>query len=127
MSVDLLTRVERDLCSLGEELWKFDGPDDSLDRVLERISLLRAQLNVQKSLQPVANLLRQQTINKALPNQKATKVKHLLRFVFRKSDRGDSRHKLLRDVDCDALKFCGLSYTTEEILKLDLAEFDIVK
>jgi len=124
MSVDLLKGVERDLCNLGEELWNVDGPDDVLDRVLERVSLLKAQL---KSLQPVANLLRQQPIKKALPNQKATKVKHLIRFAFRKNDRKDSRHKQLRDMDCDALKFCGLSYNTEEMFKLNDAEFDILK
>lgn len=126
MSADLLRRVEQDLENLGEELWNVDGPDDLLDRVLEKTSLLKAQLNVQKSLQPVANLLRQHPTKKALPKQKATKVKHLIRFAFRKNDRGDSRHKRLRDVDCDVLKFCGLSYTTEEILKLDHAELDIL-
>jgi hypothetical protein len=57
MSVDLLKRFERDLCNLGEELWNVDSPDDVLDQVLERVSLLKAQLNVQKLLQPIANLL----------------------------------------------------------------------
>jgi hypothetical protein len=127
MSVDRLNQVERDLSNLAKELWNVDGPDDVLERVLEKISLLKAQVKVQKSLQPIANLLRQQPINKALPNQKATKVKHLIRFAFRKSDRGDGRHKQLRNLDCDALKFCGLSYTAEEIYKLDDTEFDILK
>lgn len=30
-------------------------------------------------------------------------------------------------MDCDALKFCGFSNTTKEILKLDIAEFNILK
>lgn len=46
MSIDLLARIERDLSKMGEELWNFDGPDDILDKVLERLSLLKAQLDV---------------------------------------------------------------------------------
>ena len=49
MSADLLARIERDLCKVGEELWNFDGPEDILDKVLESLSLLKAQLEVQKS------------------------------------------------------------------------------
>jgi len=30
-------------------------------------------------------------------------------------------------LDCDALKLCGLSYTTEEIVKLGDAEFEILQ
>jgi hypothetical protein len=126
MSVDLLKRIERDLCSIGEELWKVDGQDDVLDGVLKEISLLKAQLNVQKSLQPIANLLRRQPMKRALPNQKATKVKRFIRFIFRKGS-GEDRYKELRNLDCDVLKFCGLTYTVEELVKLDDAEFDILK
>jgi hypothetical protein len=42
---------------MGEELWNIDGLDDVLDKVLERLLLLKAQLEVQKSLQAIANLL----------------------------------------------------------------------
>jgi hypothetical protein len=140
MSADLLARIERDLCKMGEELWNIDGPDDILDKVLERLSLLKAQLEVQKSLQATANLLRRVPSDKALPKQQATKVKHLVRFAFRKNSRQEllergkegkehkeGRHRKLRKLDCDALKLCGLSYTTEEIIKLGDAEFEILQ
>jgi len=42
MSADLLARIEHDLSKMGEELWNIDGPDDALDKVLERLSLLKA-------------------------------------------------------------------------------------
>ncbi len=44
MSADLLARIERALCKMGEELWNVGGPDNVLDKVLERLSLLKAQL-----------------------------------------------------------------------------------
>jgi hypothetical protein len=143
MSADLLARIERDLSKMGDELWNIDGPDDILDKVLKRLLLLKAQLEVQKSLQATANLLRQVPSDKALPKQRATKVKHLVRFTFRKNSRqellerggeGDGgggieegRHRKLRKLDCDTLKLCGLSFTTEEIVKMGDAEFDILQ
>lgn len=134
MSADLLARIERDLCKVGEELWSIDGPDDVLDKVLERVSLLKAQLEVQKSLQATANLLRRVPSDRGLPKQQATKVKHLIRFAFRKNSRQEilerdeeGRHQKLRKLDCDALKLCGLSYTTEEIVRLGDAQFGILQ
>jgi hypothetical protein len=137
MSTDLLARVERDLCNMGEELWNIEGPDDIFDKVLERLSLLKAQLEVQKSLQATANLLRRVPSDRALPKQQATKVKHLVRFAYRKNSRQErlergkegkeGRHQKLRRFDCDALKLCGLSYTTEEIIKLSDSEFEILQ
>lgn len=35
-------------------------------------------------------------------------------------------HRKLRKLDCDVLKFCGLFYITEEIVKLGDAEFEIL-
>jgi hypothetical protein len=134
MSADLLARIERDLSKMGDELWNIDGPDDILDKVLKRLLLLKAQLEVQKSLQATANLLRQVPSDKALPKQRATKVKHLVRFTFRRNSRQEllergeeGRHRKLRKLDCDALKLCGLSYTTEEIVKMGDAEFEILQ
>lgn len=140
MSADLVPRIERDLCNLREELWSIDSPDDVLNGVLEMVLLLKAQLEVQKSLQATANLLRRQPSDKALPKQQATKVKHLIRFAFRKNsrqellerseegkERKEDRRRKLRKLDCDALKLCGLSYTTEEIVKLGDVEFEILQ
>jgi hypothetical protein len=146
MSADLLARIERDLSKIGNELWNIDDPDDILDTVLKRLLLLKAQLEVQKSLQATANLLRHIPSDKALPKQRATKVKHLVRFTFRKNSRqellergaegdgGDGggggeegRHRKLRKLDCDALKLCGLSYTTDEIVTIGDTEFEVLQ
>ncbi|CZS94284.1 uncharacterized protein RCO7_10332 [Rhynchosporium graminicola] len=137
MSAALLERIERELCRMGKELWNIDSPDDFFDKVFERLSILKAQLEVQRSLQATANLLRRVPGNKALPKQQAMKVRHLVRFAFRKNSRQElpgrgkkgkeGRHRKLRKLDCDALKLCGLSYTTEEIVKLGNAEFEILQ
>jgi hypothetical protein len=143
MSADLLARIERDLSKMGEELWNIDGPDDIRDKVFKRLILLKAQLEVQKSLQATANLLRQVPSNKGLPKQRAKKVKNLVRFTFRKNSRQEplkrgkegegvegvegGRHRKLRKLDCDALKLCGLSYTTEEIVKMGDVEFEFLQ
>jgi hypothetical protein len=137
MSSDLLARIERDLCNIGEELWNIDGPDNIFDKVLEIISSLKAQLEIQKSLQATASLLRQVPSDKALPKQQATKVKNLIRFAFRKNSRQElleqgkegkeGKHRKLRKLDCDAFKLCGLSYTIEEIVKLGDTELEILQ
>ncbi|KAI1318811.1 hypothetical protein F5Y16DRAFT_112376 [Xylariaceae sp. FL0255] len=127
MSDTLLDGIEHKLDSIGRDLWKVDGPDDALDKVLDKLLLLRAQVEVQKTLQTTANLLRRQPSDKALPKQQATKVKHLIRFVFREETRGGDRHKQLRDLDCDALKLCALSYTTEDMVKMENAKFTLLQ
>ncbi len=127
MSADLLEKINHDLHKCGEELWNIDVSDKVLDDVLQTLSLLRVQVNVRKSLQATTNLLRQQPNDKAFPKQQATKVKHFIRFVFRKESRGGGRHKQLRDLDCNAIKFFGLSYTIEEIVKMDDGEFETLK
>ncbi|KAL2014980.1 hypothetical protein VTK56DRAFT_6638 [Thermocarpiscus australiensis] len=127
MSVGLLERIEQELDKIGEELWNADAPDGALDKIHQKLSSLKAQVGIQKSLQATANLLRRQPIDKALPKQRAIRVKHLIRFVFRKESRGGARHKQLRVWDCNALKLLGLSYSIEEIVKMDDAEFEILQ
>ncbi len=119
-------RIEYELDSIGHDLWSIDGADDALDNILSKLSLLKAQVEVQKTLQCTANMLRQHTGNGALPKQQATKVKHMVRFVFRKASRGGERHRQLRQLDCDALKLCALSYTTDEIVRMEEPKFKLV-
>jgi hypothetical protein len=42
MSIDLLARIKRDLCKVGEELWNFNSLEDILDKVLKSLLLLKA-------------------------------------------------------------------------------------
>jgi hypothetical protein len=51
----------------------------------------------------------------------------MIRFVFRKQSRGGARHKQLRAWDCNALKFLGLSYSIEEIVKIEDIEFELLR
>jgi hypothetical protein len=130
MSVSLLERIkriERDLDRFGAELWDADGPDGTLDEIHRQLTSLKVQVGIQKSLQATVNLLRRQPVNQALPNQRANRVKHLIRFVFEQKSGGGERQKQLRAWDCDALKFLGLSYSVKEIVKLDDAEFEILQ
>ena len=71
-------------------------------------------------------MLLQTPSDKALPNQQATRVKHFIKFMFKKTERWKERQTQLRKLECDALKFCGLSYTIKEIHKLPLAQFDFL-
>ncbi|KJK73843.1 hypothetical protein H634G_10874 [Metarhizium anisopliae BRIP 53293] len=122
-----LKRLEEELEKIRQDLWDVDSSDDALDKVLAKITSLKAQFEVQKSLQVTANLLRRQPKDRALPKQQATKVKHLIRFVFRKDSRGGDRSQQLRQLDCDSLKLCGLTYTTEDIVKMEHEKFELVR
>jgi len=44
--------------------------------------------------------------------------------VFENTTRSVDRNERLRNLDCNALKFCGLSYKIKEILELPMAQFD---
>ena len=47
MSTKLIDRMKHSLQQIGQELWNIDRPDDILDRVLKKLSLLHAQAKVQ--------------------------------------------------------------------------------
>ncbi len=102
--------------------------------MLERLSLLKAQFGVQKSLQATANLLRRVKSDKAT-KQQATKVKRLVCFASRKNSRQefpkwgkkDKEDKEGRYQKHRNPKLCGLSYTTEEVVKLGDADFQILQ
>ena len=46
-----LEEIEGDLDKIGVELWRINGPDEALDKTFKKISSLKAQVGVQKSLQ----------------------------------------------------------------------------
>jgi len=142
MPAELIARIEGDLCKIGEELWNIDSPSGTLDKVLDIVLLLKAQLEVHKSLQSTAILLRQTPSNQTLPNQKAGRVKTLVLSTFqenssselseqykkgKKDKNAKGKYEKLRELDCDALKLCGLCYTMEEIVKLGDREFEFLR
>jgi len=126
MSVASASENERKLDDVKNDCWHNRDSNFDIDSVLQRVSQLQAQLEVQKVLQETEKLLLQAPSDKALPNQKATRVKHFIKFVFERTDRWKERQTLLRRLDCDALKLCGLSYTIKEIHELPLAQFDFL-
>lgn len=123
MSVLSLREIEGSLDKVGEDLWIYDEPDLVIDGVKQRLSRLQAQAKVLTSLQTTANILRQQSSDKPLPNQQAIRVKHFIKFVFEKTTRGNERHMQLRKLDCNVLKFCGLAYKIKDVLELPTAQF----
>lgn len=150
MSVHALQGIERNLDKVGEDTWDCDD-FDVFDSMVQRLSRLEAQLHVQRSLQWTAKLLREQSRDKALPNQQATRVKHFIRFTFEKitrgtdrslasgnsgnpaGDDGDTTQKTLRErqtrlrkLECNAVKFCGLTYKIKDLLELPAAQFDFL-
>ena len=126
MSVTSASENERKLDEVKNDCWHSGESDLDLDSVLQRVSQLQAQLEVQKVLQNTEKLLLQVPSDKALPNQQATRVKHFIKFVFERTSRWKERQILLRRLDCDALKVCGLSYTIKDIHELPLAQFEFL-
>lgn len=128
MSVNSLSleTVQRNLNKVRQDLWKADIPEVGLEAILKELLSLKAQVAVQKTLQATATLLREHPSTKALPKQQATKVRHFIRFVFRRDSGEGSRQKQLRAFDCDTLKFLGLSYSTQDIIKMDATEFGVL-
>lgn len=126
MSLTSASESERKLDEVKNECWHNGDSGFDIDSVLQRVSQLHAQLEVQKVLQGTEKLLLQAPSSKALPNQQATRVKHFIKFVFERTDRWKERQTQLRRLECDALKFCGLSYTIKEIHELPLGEFSFM-
>lgn len=151
MSVHAWHGIERNLDKVGEDTWDCDDLDDAFDSMVQKVSRLEAQLHVQRSFQRTEKLLREQTQDKPLPNQQATRVKHLIRFTFEKTTRGtgcslasrnsgnpagddgDTKQKTLRErqtrlrkLECNALKFCGLTYKIKDLLELPAAQFEFL-
>ncbi|PVH67565.1 hypothetical protein DL98DRAFT_443283 [Cadophora sp. DSE1049] len=128
MSVHAWQGIERNLDKVGVDTWDCDDLDDAFDSMVQKVSRLEAQLHVQRSFQRTEKLLREQTQYKPLPNQQATRVKHLIRFTFEKTTRGTGckRQTRLRKLDCNALKFCGLTYKIKDLLELPAAQFEFL-
>jgi hypothetical protein len=126
MTVHALQEIERNLDKVGEDLWGCDDLDDVFDGMLERLSRLEAQIHVQKSLQKTAKLLREHPCDNILPGQLAARVKHAIKFTFGETTSGKERATRLQTLNCNALKFCGLAYTTKEIQELSAAQFDFL-
>lgn len=126
MTVHALQEIERNLDKVSEDLWGCDDLDDVFDGMLERLSRLEAQLHVQKSLQKAAKLLREHPCDDVLPNQLATRVKHIIKFTFGATTSQKERPIRLQKLDCNALKLCGLTYTLKQIQELPAAQFDFL-
>jgi hypothetical protein len=92
--------------------------------VLERLLLLHAQLKVKSVFQTTAKLLREHQNDKGFPNKQANRVKYFIKFFFEKTTRRNERQICLQRLDCNALKFCGLSYKIKDMLELLSAEFN---
>ncbi|KAF1995660.1 hypothetical protein P154DRAFT_526169 [Amniculicola lignicola CBS 123094] len=126
MLAPTLQEVENNLDKVGKDLWCYDSPDLAFDGMLQRLSQLQDQLKIQRTLHTTAELLRNQSLDKPLPKQQATRVKYILKFTFEHTTREDEKHIRLRKLDCNALKFCGLSYKIKDIIELPTAKFNFL-
>ncbi|KAF2788648.1 hypothetical protein K505DRAFT_328792 [Melanomma pulvis-pyrius CBS 109.77] len=114
--------LEEKLDVVGTDIWRYDDSDLDIDPILQRLSQLQIQLKVQRKLHATAELLRYPSF----PKQQATRVKHFLKFVFEQTTRGENRHLAFRKLDCNTLKFCGLSYKVKDIIELPQTQFDFL-
>jgi hypothetical protein len=98
--------------------------DQGLDGILEQLARLRAQATVQKTLVSAAQILNSHPSKGALPNQLATRVKHIIKFSYEGPFRNKERSERLQNLECNALKFCGLAYTIRQLLELSELQFE---
>lgn len=127
MSPRSLSEIELSLDNLEKDIWNCDVADQGcIDGIIQKLNRLQIQVKVQKILRETADLLRKHSSDKILPNQQATRVKHFLRFVFERSTRASERCIRLRNLNCNALIFCGLSYKIRDILDLPQLQFDFL-
>jgi hypothetical protein len=118
--------VERQVEQIGRDLWTNGGNGIVLDGVLQMFLRLQVQVTVQQALERTAKILRDHPGDKLLPNQLAIRVKHFIKFVFEKTTRDQERQRLLRGLEFNALKFCGLCYKIKDIIELPAARFDFL-
>ena len=119
-------KIEQSLTEAGNDLWNDYSQDINFDSILQTLSKIHAQVEVQRRLQQTAVVLRQQPKHKILPNQHATRVKRFLKFFFEQTPRGGNRSKELRKLECNVLKFCGLCHTIEDIIHLPEDQFEFL-
>jgi hypothetical protein len=118
--------IQRKLNLVGEDIWRCQGPDLDFNDVLQTASQLVAQLKIQKMLHLTVELLRNQSSDDFLPNQRAKRVTHFIKFVFEPTKRGDKRHEQFRKLNCNALKLCGLSYRVKDIIEMPENQFNLL-
>jgi len=117
------TQIERVLELIGKELWKNGGHGLVLDGVVGALRQLTIQATVQRDLEATAKILRDWPIDKTLPNQMATGFKRFINWVFEHTDHDEEKQARLRNLNFNALKFCGLCYTLKQITELSRAHF----
>ena len=116
-------QIERVLDLISKELWKNGGNGLVLDGVVEALRRLTTQAAVQRDLERTAKILRQCPIDKTLPNHMGAGFKKFINWVFEYTDRDKEKQALLRKLNFNALKFCGLCYTLPQITELSRAHF----
>ena len=126
MAVNTAHEFEQRLDKIGQDLWTNGGHGLALDGVLQKLLQLQVQTKVQQVLETTAKTLRNSSRSKKLPNQLAIRVKEIIKYVFEKTTRDQERQRRLRELDFNALKFCGLSYKIKDILELPGARFDFL-
>ena len=119
--------VGRRLDSITQDLWFCNVTEPQVfDSLAQKLATLQAQVKVHKNLQEAAELLRQYSSGTSLPNQRATRVRQIIKSVFEGSERRRHRYAQLQSLQCNALKFCGLAYKIKDIMEMSDAEFDFL-
>ncbi|KAF2866026.1 hypothetical protein BDV95DRAFT_245498 [Massariosphaeria phaeospora] len=114
--------LKEKLDMIGTDIWHYDGSDLDFDLIFQTLSQLHSQLKVLEKLHAAAKLLQLSSF----PKQEATRVKHFLKFVFERTTRGNNRHLAFRQLDCNALTFCGLTYRVKDIIELPQTRFEFL-
>lgn len=96
------------------------------DALFQQLDWLQTQADIYRTLMPTAELLIKHPSNSALPGQLATRVRHILTFAYGQETRNHERSMRLRELGCNALKFCGLAFTVREIRTMPGPQFELL-
>src|SRR2546421_5764301 len=121
-----LSEIERYLNNLRSDLWQYHAQEVDLDGILQKISLLATQLEIQKELQATATSLQRHANDACLPQKLASRAKYFLKFVFEQTDQGKEKQTQLRMLPPDVLIFCGLSFKVKKIYGMPSGQFDFL-
>ncbi|KAL5374229.1 hypothetical protein PMIN06_010472 [Paraphaeosphaeria minitans] len=113
---------------------KIKAKDDiSFHGIIEQLERLQALAKIHSQLVPTAHILRNRP--KDLPRGQAARLKEMIKFAYgdrkykedvKRTLSVEARRACLRQLDCNALKFCGLTFMIRDMLKLPDLEFELL-
>lgn len=101
--------------------------NETFQETIEQLARLHALAKVYSQLMPTAHMLRNRP--KCLPRAQVVRVTEMVKFAYGAKEYKnpvEARRAGMRQLDCNALKFCGLAFRIRDIVKLSDLEFEML-